>query len=51
MRLQCDIEDVISPSDTENTVCVTDVGTHSPQPPSPRSNTPDSVRDSIPCLK
>ncbi|XP_047671202.1 syntaxin-binding protein 5-like isoform X9 [Tachysurus fulvidraco] len=51
VRLQCDMEDVISPSDTENTVCVTDVGTHSPQPPSPRSNTPDSVRDSIPCLK
>ncbi|MCI4378151.1 hypothetical protein PGIGA_G00212700 [Pangasianodon gigas] len=51
VRLQCDVEDVISPSDTENTVCVTDVGTHSPQPPSPRSNTPDSVRDSIPCLK
>ncbi|XP_060731949.1 syntaxin-binding protein 5-like isoform X7 [Tachysurus vachellii] len=51
VRLQCDTEDVISPSDTENTVCVTDVGTHSPQPPSPRSNTPDSVRDSIPCLK
>ncbi|XP_026802989.1 syntaxin-binding protein 5-like isoform X10 [Pangasianodon hypophthalmus] len=47
VRLQCDVEDVISPSDTENT----DVGTHSPQPPSPRSNTPDSVRDSIPCLK
>ncbi|KAM9486199.1 syntaxin-binding protein 5-like isoform 4-T4 [Clarias gariepinus] len=51
VRLQCDMEDVISPSDTENAVCVTDVGTHSPQPPSPRSNTPDSVRDSIPCLK
>ncbi|XP_058248501.1 syntaxin-binding protein 5-like isoform X5 [Hemibagrus wyckioides] len=51
VRLQCDMEDVISPSDTENTVCVSDVGTHSPQPPSPRSNTPDSVRDSIPCLK
>ncbi|XP_053482648.1 syntaxin-binding protein 5-like isoform X2 [Ictalurus furcatus] len=51
VRLQCDVEDVISPSDTENTVCVTDVGAHSPQPPSPRSNTPDSVRDRIPCLK
>ncbi|TSQ01558.1 Syntaxin-binding protein 5-like [Bagarius yarrelli] len=51
VRLQCELEEVISPSDTENTVGVTDVGTHSPQPPSPRSNTPDSVRDSIPCLK
>ncbi|XP_046699832.1 syntaxin-binding protein 5-like isoform X6 [Silurus meridionalis] len=51
VRLQCEAEDVISPSDAENTVCATDVGTHSPQPPSPRSNTPDSVRDSIPCLK
>ncbi|KAI4904368.1 hypothetical protein NFI96_007997, partial [Prochilodus magdalenae] len=50
VRLQCEMEDVISPSDTENTVCVTDPGGHSPQPPSPRSNTPDSVRDSIPCL-
>ncbi|KAI4885911.1 hypothetical protein NFI96_008931, partial [Prochilodus magdalenae] len=51
VRLQCEMEDVISPSDTENTVCVTDPGGHSPQPPSPRSNTPDSVRDSIPCLR
>ncbi|XP_072542738.1 syntaxin-binding protein 5-like isoform X8 [Salminus brasiliensis] len=53
VRLQCEMEDVISPSDTENTVCLTDPGGHSPQPqpPSPRSNTPDSVRDSIPCLR
>ncbi|XP_055072389.2 syntaxin-binding protein 5-like isoform X9 [Misgurnus anguillicaudatus] len=53
VRLQCDTEDVISPSDTENTPCFSDPSGHSPQPqpPSPRSNTPDSVRDSIPCLK
>ncbi|XP_065107700.1 syntaxin-binding protein 5-like isoform X9 [Paramisgurnus dabryanus] len=53
VRLQCDMEDVISPSDTENTPCFSDPSGHSPQPqpPSPRSNTPDSVRDSIPCLK
>ncbi|XP_037395463.1 syntaxin-binding protein 5-like isoform X12 [Pygocentrus nattereri] len=53
VRLQCEMEDVISPSDTENTVCATDPGGHSPQPQpsSPRSNTPDSVRDSIPCLR
>ncbi|XP_059417969.1 syntaxin-binding protein 5-like isoform X13 [Carassius carassius] len=53
VRLQCEIEDVISPSDTENTPCFSDPSGHSPQPqpPSPRSNTPDSMRDSIPCLK
>ncbi|XP_073768258.1 syntaxin-binding protein 5-like isoform X27 [Danio rerio] len=53
LRLQCEMEDVISPSDTENTPCFSDPSGHSPQPqpPSPRSNTPDSVRDSIPCLK
>ncbi|KAK2905011.1 hypothetical protein Q8A67_006810 [Cirrhinus molitorella] len=53
VRMQCDMEDVISPSDTENTPCFSDPSGHSPQPqpPSPRSNTPDSVRDSIPCLK
>uniref|UniRef100_A0A671RMD8 Syntaxin-binding protein 5-like n=1 Tax=Sinocyclocheilus anshuiensis TaxID=1608454 RepID=A0A671RMD8_9TELE len=53
VRLQCEMEDVISPSDTENTPYFSDPSGHSPQPqpPSPRSNTPDSVRDSIPCLK
>ncbi|XP_051997859.1 syntaxin-binding protein 5-like isoform X9 [Xyrauchen texanus] len=53
VRLQCDMEDVISPSDTENTPYFSDPSSHSPQPqpPSPRSSTPDSVRDSIPCLK
>uniref|UniRef100_A0A8B9KZX7 Syntaxin-binding protein 5-like n=1 Tax=Astyanax mexicanus TaxID=7994 RepID=A0A8B9KZX7_ASTMX len=53
VRLQCEMEEVISPSDTENTVCLTDPGGHSPQPqpPSPRSNMPDSARDSIPCLR
>ncbi|XP_067299954.1 syntaxin-binding protein 5-like isoform X11 [Pseudorasbora parva] len=53
VRLQCEMEDVISPSDTENTPCFSDHSGLSPQPqpPSPRSNTPDSVRDSIPCLK
>ncbi|XP_052004807.1 syntaxin-binding protein 5-like isoform X1 [Xyrauchen texanus] len=53
VRLQCEMEDVISPSDTENTPYFSDPCGHSPQPqaPSPRSNTPDSVRDSISCLK
>ncbi|XP_056610526.1 syntaxin-binding protein 5-like isoform X9 [Triplophysa dalaica] len=51
VRLQCEMEDVISPSDTENTPCFSDPSGHSPQLHSPRSNTPDSVRDSIPCLK
>ncbi|KAK1797726.1 hypothetical protein P4O66_008092 [Electrophorus voltai] len=51
VRLQCEVEDVISPSDTENAVCLMDAGGHSPQPPSPRGNTPDAARDSIPCLK
>ncbi|KAG1945990.1 syntaxin-binding protein 5-like [Pimephales promelas] len=53
VRLQCEMEDVISPSDTENTPCYSDPSGLSPQPqpPSPRSNTPDSTRDSIPCLK
>ncbi|XP_066542304.1 syntaxin-binding protein 5-like isoform X4 [Hoplias malabaricus] len=53
VRLQCEMEDVISPSDTDNTLCGSDAGGHSPQPqpPSPRSNTPDSARDSVPCLR
>ncbi|XP_077072149.1 syntaxin-binding protein 5-like isoform X9 [Siphateles boraxobius] len=53
VRLQCEMEDVISPSDTENTPCYSDPSGLSPQPqpPSPRSNTPDSTRDSITCLK
>ncbi|XP_059355920.1 syntaxin-binding protein 5-like isoform X10 [Carassius carassius] len=53
VRLQCEMEDVISPSDTENTPCFSDPSGLSPQPqpPSPRSHTPDSVRDSIPRLK
>ncbi|XP_051762149.1 syntaxin-binding protein 5-like isoform X9 [Ctenopharyngodon idella] len=53
VRLQCEMEDVISPSDTENTPCFSDPSGLSPQPqpPSPRSNTPDSARDSISCLK
>uniref|UniRef100_A0A8C1PJF4 Syntaxin-binding protein 5-like n=1 Tax=Cyprinus carpio TaxID=7962 RepID=A0A8C1PJF4_CYPCA len=53
LLLYCEMEDVISPSDTENTPSFSDPSGHSPQPqpPSPRSNTPDSMRDSIPCLK
>uniref|UniRef100_A0AAY4BLJ7 Syntaxin-binding protein 5-like n=1 Tax=Denticeps clupeoides TaxID=299321 RepID=A0AAY4BLJ7_9TELE len=43
VRLQCEVEEVISPSDTENTPCLSDPSGHSPQPPpSPRSNTPDT---------
>ncbi|XP_030642350.1 syntaxin-binding protein 5-like isoform X2 [Chanos chanos] len=51
VRLQCEMEDVISPSDTENTPCFSDPSGHSPQAPSPRSTTPDGMRDSVPCLK
>ncbi|KAL2076649.1 hypothetical protein ACEWY4_027754 [Coilia grayii] len=51
VRLHCDVEDVTSPSDTENNPCLSEPSgpSHSPQPPpSPRSSTPDS---SMACLK
>ncbi|KAM8749761.1 syntaxin-binding protein 5-like isoform 14-T14 [Acanthopagrus schlegelii] len=56
VRLQCESEDVISPSENENNPCFTESGSHSPQPhqqhpPSPGSRTPEGIKDSIPCLK
>uniref|UniRef100_A0A671XRS7 Syntaxin-binding protein 5-like n=1 Tax=Sparus aurata TaxID=8175 RepID=A0A671XRS7_SPAAU len=56
VRLQCESEDVISPSENENNPCFTESGSHSPQPhqqhpPSPGSRTPEGNKDSIPCLK
>ncbi|XP_071770683.1 syntaxin-binding protein 5-like isoform X2 [Centroberyx gerrardi] len=54
VRLQCESEDVISPSETENNPCFSEPSSHSPQhqhPTSPSSGTPEGVKDSIPCLK
>ncbi|XP_019124479.2 syntaxin-binding protein 5-like isoform X6 [Larimichthys crocea] len=56
VRLQCESEDVISPSENENNPCFTEPGSHSPQPhhqhpASPGSGTPEGIKDSIPCLK
>ncbi|XP_036965153.1 syntaxin-binding protein 5-like isoform X9 [Acanthopagrus latus] len=56
VRLQCESEDVISPSENENNPCFTESSSHSPQPhqqhpPSPGSRTPEGIKDSIPCLK
>ncbi|XP_057708729.1 syntaxin-binding protein 5-like isoform X11 [Corythoichthys intestinalis] len=59
VRLQCDPEDVISPSENENNPCFSEPhsGSHSPQPhhhqhpPSPGGGTPESFKDSTPCLK
>ncbi|XP_069010826.1 syntaxin-binding protein 5-like isoform X11 [Embiotoca jacksoni] len=56
VRLQCESEDVISPSENENNPCFSEPGSHSPQPhqqhpASPGSRTPEGVKDSIPCLK
>ncbi|CAN9497918.1 unnamed protein product [Ophioblennius macclurei] len=55
VRLQCEQEDVISPSENENNPCFTEPGSHSPQPhhqhpASPGNRTPEG-KDSIPCLK
>ncbi|XP_061547977.1 syntaxin-binding protein 5-like isoform X8 [Phycodurus eques] len=58
VRLQCDPEDVISPSENENNPCFSEPhsGSHSPQPHhqhpvSPGGGTPESFKDSTPCLK
>ncbi|KAK5890663.1 hypothetical protein CesoFtcFv8_014159 [Champsocephalus esox] len=56
VRLQCESEDVISPSDNENNPCFSESGSHSPQthhhhPASPGSKTPEGNKDTIPCLK
>ncbi|XP_071351880.1 syntaxin-binding protein 5-like isoform X9 [Trachinotus anak] len=56
VRLQCEQEDVISPSENENNPCFSEPSPHSPQPhhqhpASPSSGTPEGLKDSIPCLK
>ncbi|XP_046903320.1 LOW QUALITY PROTEIN: syntaxin-binding protein 5-like [Hypomesus transpacificus] len=54
VRLQCDGEDAISPSETENQPCFSDPSSHSPQqhqPVSPGARTPEGSRDSSPFLK
>ncbi|XP_034430954.1 syntaxin-binding protein 5-like isoform X2 [Hippoglossus hippoglossus] len=54
IRLQCESDDVITPSENENNPCFPEPGSHSPQAPhpaSPSSGTPEGVKDSIPCLK
>ncbi|XP_037136780.1 syntaxin-binding protein 5-like isoform X8 [Syngnathus acus] len=56
VRLQCDPEDVISPSENENNPCFSEPqsGSHSPQPHqpvSPGGGTPESLKDCTPCLK
>ncbi|MEQ2167942.1 Syntaxin-binding protein 5-like, partial [Goodea atripinnis] len=56
MRLQCEPEDIITPSENENNPCFSEQGSYSPQPHhqhpvSPGSRTPDGAKDSVPCLK
>ncbi|TNN88741.1 Syntaxin-binding protein 5-like [Liparis tanakae] len=56
VRLQCEAEDVISPSENENNPCFSESSPHSPQPhqqhpASPGSSTPEGNKDSIPCIK
>ncbi|XP_044072871.1 syntaxin-binding protein 5-like isoform X7 [Siniperca chuatsi] len=54
VRLQCESEDVISPSENENNPCFSEPGSHSPHhqhPASPSSGTPEGIKYSIPCLK
>uniref|UniRef100_A0A1A7WSN7 Syntaxin-binding protein 5-like n=2 Tax=Iconisemion striatum TaxID=60296 RepID=A0A1A7WSN7_9TELE len=56
VRLQCESEDVITPSENENNPCFSEQGSHSPQPHhqhpvSPGSRTPEGAKDSVPCLK
>uniref|UniRef100_A0A1A8EHH5 Syntaxin-binding protein 5-like n=1 Tax=Nothobranchius korthausae TaxID=1143690 RepID=A0A1A8EHH5_9TELE len=56
VRLQCESEDVITPSENENYPCFSEQGSHSPQPHhqhpvSPGSRTPEGAKDRVPCLK
>uniref|UniRef100_A0A8C6PZ01 Syntaxin-binding protein 5-like n=1 Tax=Nothobranchius furzeri TaxID=105023 RepID=A0A8C6PZ01_NOTFU len=56
VRLQCESEDVITPSENENYPCFSEQGSHSPQPHhqhpvSPGSRTPEGAKDRGPCLK
>uniref|UniRef100_H3CNH0 Syntaxin binding protein 5L n=1 Tax=Tetraodon nigroviridis TaxID=99883 RepID=H3CNH0_TETNG len=53
VRLQCESEDVISPSENENNPCFSEPGSHSPQPPHQHQNqaSPTGEKDSVPWLK
>uniref|UniRef100_G3NWY4 Syntaxin-binding protein 5-like n=1 Tax=Gasterosteus aculeatus aculeatus TaxID=481459 RepID=G3NWY4_GASAC len=56
VRLQCESEDIITPSENENNPCFSESGSHSPQahhqhPASPGGGTPEGNKDSIPCIK
>ncbi|XP_068557543.1 syntaxin-binding protein 5-like isoform X10 [Cebidichthys violaceus] len=56
VRLQCEAEDAISPSENENNPCFSESGSQSPQthhqhPASPGSGTPEGNKDSTPCIK
>uniref|UniRef100_A0A8C9WAW4 Syntaxin binding protein 5L n=1 Tax=Scleropages formosus TaxID=113540 RepID=A0A8C9WAW4_SCLFO len=51
VRLQCDVEDVLSPSEADAHPAALHPRSHSPLPSSPGSGTPDSTRDGAPCLK
>ncbi|XP_054471377.1 syntaxin-binding protein 5-like isoform X2 [Anoplopoma fimbria] len=56
VRLQCETEDVITPSENENNPCFTESSPHSPQPhhqhpASPGGVTPEGNKDSIPYIK
>ncbi|XP_038131391.1 syntaxin-binding protein 5-like isoform X8 [Cyprinodon tularosa] len=56
VRLQCEPEDIITPSENENNPCFSEPTSHSPQthyqhPVSPGSRTPDGAKDSVPSLK
>ncbi|XP_061082963.1 syntaxin-binding protein 5-like [Conger conger] len=55
VRLQCEVEDVLSPSETEATPTPTpsEPSPHSPQhpPASPNHTPPEAPRDSVPCLR
>ncbi|KAJ8371445.1 hypothetical protein AAFF_G00310780, partial [Aldrovandia affinis] len=53
LRMQCELEDVLSPSEVELNPTPSDPSPHSPQPPpaSPNSTPTEGPRDSIPCLR
>ncbi|MFT7799956.1 syntaxin-binding protein 5-like isoform X6 [Arapaima gigas] len=51
VRLQCDVEDFLSPSEGDAHPATLHPRSHSPLSGSPGSGTPDGTRDSAPCLK
>uniref|UniRef100_A0A7N5ZQB0 Syntaxin-binding protein 5-like n=1 Tax=Anabas testudineus TaxID=64144 RepID=A0A7N5ZQB0_ANATE len=56
VRLQCESEDVITPSENENNPCFSEPGSHSPQPhqqhaASPGSGTSEGIKDSVPLVR